>query len=119
MNQWTVLNSLRRITELDGKGAAAALPLCLASIEEIRLLLKDGADEDDPRAVNAAAGLAYYKYTLRKLSDDDSVTSFKAGDVIVSKSASYVMDKASKIRDDAFVAALPLMRDDSFVFTQA
>lgn len=119
MNQWTVLNSLRRITELDSKGAADALPLCLASIEEIRLMLRDGANEDDPRAVNAAAGLAYYKYTLRNLSDEDSVTSYKAGDVVVSKSASFVTDRAAKIRDDAYIAALPLMRDNAFVFTQA
>ncbi|NLO46322.1 MAG: hypothetical protein GX107_07515 [Clostridiales bacterium] len=119
MNQWSVLNSLRRITVLDGEGAAEALPLCLASIEEIRFMLKEGADEEDPRAVNAAAGLAYYKLTMRNISDDDSITSFKAGDVIISKSASLVMDKAAKIRDDAFVAAQPLMRDDSFIFTQA
>ncbi len=118
MNQWTVLNSLRQITVLDSEGAADALPLCLASIEEIRMMLKSGVDEDDPRAVNAAAGLAFYKYTLRNLSDEDSVTSYKAGDVVVSKSASFVTDRAAKIRDDAYLAALPLMRDDAFIFTQ-
>jgi len=119
MNQWNVLNSLRQLTVLDDEAAANALPFCKASLDEIRESLKSAADENDPRVGRAAAGLAFYRLTAQKLSGEDSVTSFKAGDVTISQSASAALDIASRARDEAYLAVLPLLRDDRFVFTQA
>ncbi|MCR5485064.1 MAG: hypothetical protein K6F09_05675, partial [Clostridiales bacterium] len=65
MNQWSVLNSLRQLTALDEEGAADVLPLCRECIEEILPRLKSDLYENDPRAIRAAAALAYYKLTLK------------------------------------------------------
>ncbi|MCL2509400.1 MAG: hypothetical protein FWF05_09510 [Oscillospiraceae bacterium] len=118
MNQWTVLNSLRQFTALDDEGAAKALPFCKTSLDEIRENLRDAADENDPRVIRAAAGLAFYRMTVQRLAGEDSVTSFKAGDVTVSQSASAALDIASKIRDETYLAVLPLLKDDRFIFMQ-
>ena len=118
MNQWTVLNSLRQLTALDDEGAAKALPFCKTSLDEIRENLRDDSSRDDPRVTRAAAGLAFYKLTVRALADEDSVTSFKAGDVTISQSKSAVMDTASRVRDETYLAVLPLLKDDRFIFAQ-
>lgn len=116
ITQWTVLSSLRLITVLDEEGAAASLPLCLTSLEEVRARLKDGADANDPRLERAAAGLAFYKLMIRRISEDGTVASFKAGDVSVSQKSGELLDLAVKVRNEALAAAVPLLNDDLFLF---
>ena len=118
MNQWTVLNSLRLFTAIEGDGAAV-LPLCRAAAQEINERMKETADENDPRAVAAAAGEAYYRLMLARISGDESLVSFKAGDVVVTQSATAALELASKVRNETLLNALPVFRDDTFIFTSA
>ncbi|MEI6578563.1 MAG: hypothetical protein WCN92_03770 [Eubacteriales bacterium] len=115
VTQWTVLSNLRQITSLDGEGAAFGLSLCLTCLEEIRARLRDGADENDSSIERAAAGLAFYKLTLRRLSEDSS-TSFKAGDVSVSQNPGELLAIAAKVREEALAEAAPLLKDELFLF---
>jgi len=118
MNQWTVLDSLRLITHLDEQGAvSAALPLCEAAANLILKRKKDSADPDDPRLLRAAAAIANYDLTVLNTSDEDGTDSFKAGDVTVSRSTHALLDRASLIKTEALFEALPLLRDDEFIFT--
>ena len=106
MNQWTVLDSLRQITHLDEQGAVSkALPLCEAPVQTLQ------------KRIKAAAAIAYYDLTVLNTSDDDSTTSFKAGDVTVSRSTSVMLERASLIKNEAILAALPLLVDEEFIFT--
>ena len=115
VSQWTVLSSLRQITSIEAEGAVFGLSLCLTCLEEIRAKLKDGSDEHDPCLERAAAGLAYYKLTLKRISEDGAA-SFKAGDVSVSQNPAGLLAIAAKVRDEALAGAAPLLMDDLFLF---
>ncbi len=118
MDQWTVLDGLRLLTHLDGEGAVSeALPLCKSAAETVMRRVKSNADPSDQRLVRAAAAIAFYDLTLLNSSDEDATSSFKAGDVTVSRSPSLLLEKASLIKNEAIINALPLLRDEAFLFT--
>ncbi len=117
VTQWTVLSSFRQITSLEEEGAAFGLSLCMTCLEEIRARLRDGADGNDARIERAAAGLAFYKLTLKRISEDGTA-SFKAGDVSVSQNPTELLAMAAIVRDEALAVAAPLLRDDLFLFRQ-
>ncbi len=114
----SVLNRLRQLVTLDEHGAENALPLCGLCLEEIRTKLKKGADEDDLRLAQAAAGLAFYRMTLRNAADGDGAISFKAGDVTVTRSPAASMELAVSVRDEALAQAADLLEDRDFIFRQ-
>lgn len=118
MSQWAVLNSLRQITFLDNEGAADALPLCNSAYEEVIAGLRDDADKADIRVLNAAAAIANYNLKIRKLSEDENITSFKAGDVSIGSNFTSVIGTADRIKTEKLLAVLPLMRDEEFIFKQ-
>ena len=116
MTEWTVLSSLCEITQLDADARAAALTLCRSALDALLPLCRPDADPDDPRIARAAAADAYYVWTLRELAHEQSFTSFKAGDVTVSQNASAALELAERVRKDAYLAVLPLLRDPCFCF---
>ena len=116
MTEWTVLSSLCEITQMDADERAAVLPLCRSALDALLPQCKADADPDDPRIARAAAADAYYKQTLRLLSKEQNVTSFKAGDVTVSQSASAALELAERVRKEAYLAVLPLLIDPYFIF---
>ena len=116
MNEWTVLSSLREITPLDENGAADALPLCRTALQTLLPRLKPSADPEDIRIAHAAAGIAYYKWVLRSTAEEDNLTSFKAGDVTVSRSASSALERAAFVRNEALLEASALLLDENFAF---
>ncbi len=103
---------------LDEKEAENALPLCSICLNEIRNRLREGADENDSRIASAAAALAFYRITIRNAADSQGTTSFKAGDVTVSRTPAAAVELAVTVRDEAFAAAADLIEDSSFVFRQ-
>ncbi len=118
LTEKTVLNLLSQLVTLDEQGAENALPLCGLCLGEIRGRLREGADENDPKIAAAAAGLAYYRLTLRNASDSSGTTSFKAGDVTISRSPAALMQMAVTVRDEAIAQAAELLIDPDFVFRQ-
>ena len=118
INQWDVLNRLRQFIAIDEEGAENALPLCVVNLKKIETLLRDDADKDDIRICEAAACMSYYDYTLRLASEEENVTSFKAGDVTISRSVRSLIEYASTLKEEALKALIPLLKDDGFVFCQ-
>ncbi len=114
----TVLSRLRQLVTLDEEGAENALPLCSLCLDEIRTRLRKNADPNDLRIAQAAAGLAYYRTVLREVSDSDGTTSFKAGDVTVTRTPAAILEIASSVRDEAFAGAADLLTDCNFMFRQ-
>lgn len=114
---WSILDALRRNHAVQGTDEELA-PLCAAAAKELEARIKDNADCTDIRLINACASMVNYRLCMRKSEGDEAVTSFKAGDVTVSISPSAVIERAEKEKSEAIIAALPLLRDEGFVFRQ-
>ncbi len=115
MNEWTVLECLHTLLPLTDDERTKALPLCRSAAEEVREKLRSGADPDDARLSRAAAGIAYYRWSLLRNAPNADVTYFKAGDVTVRRDAAQEK-RAAEVRDELLQAALPLLRDERFLF---
>ena len=72
----------------------------------------------DARLISLAAAMVNYRLCVKKMRNSSEVTSFKAGDVTVSVSPNAMIELAEKEKNDALIAALPLLNDDEFVFRQ-
>ena len=123
MSCWEVKDYLGELTDITAYKEEEILPLCRSCVKEIESKLKPDADRRDYRVVAAAAGLAYYKLTLKKtFSDSESeITSFKAGDVSIeqdNKSNEEVLAKAEAFYEKKMAEIIPLCKDDSFAFNQ-
>lgn len=121
MTAWEVKDSLSQLTGWDSAEEDNILSLCKACLKEIEAMLKPDADCTDIRIASAAAALAYYKLSLKRSfsAEEDSVTSFKAGDVSITQSKSDISrltDKAEALYRNAFEGILPLCRDNGFAF---
>lgn len=116
MNEWTVLECLHTLLPLTDDERTQALPLCRAAAQEVREKLRNGADPDDARLSRAAAGIAYYRWMLRSSAPNADVTYFKAGDVTVRRGDGAPAKRAAEVRDELLEAALPLLRDERFLF---
>ncbi|MDR3344743.1 MAG: hypothetical protein LBT21_04025 [Oscillospiraceae bacterium] len=113
-NENTVLAQLLTWTDASAP-SGELLPLCLSGLESVRMRLRGAADEDDLRAVRAAAALALYQYQLKRRITGAALCDVKAGDVVL-KSAGDPLDAAARLRDDCFREAAALFIDGDFVF---
>ncbi len=114
---WSILDALRRNHAAQGTDEELT-PLCASAAKELETRLRDDADCTDIRLVNAGAAMVNYRLCMRKSGTDEGVTSFKAGDVTVSVSPSAIIERAEKEKSEALISALPLLRDEGFVFRQ-
>ncbi len=115
-SQWNVLARFKQLSPIDDEEAEKILPLCVVNLERVLAQLREDADKNDIRITEAAAALTYYDYILRTSAQADAVTSFKAGDITVSKTASSLSEAAQKIKTDALLELAPLMKDTRFLF---
>ena len=117
MDAWAVLNTLRTLPVPQSAESSLLITLCRTAIDELQPRVRPDADPDDPRLLRAAAGIACMLCACRPVDNDDDVAYFKAGDVTVRRNASDALRIARELRDEGLIAALPLLRDDAFVFT--
>ncbi|MCH5321281.1 MAG: hypothetical protein J1E36_05930 [Eubacterium sp.] len=75
--------------------------------------LKNPEDENDARVVNLCAMRAYYQIIL--ISDNDDITSFKAGDISYTKDTSSV-SRAKALLDMAIGSCSDLVQSSGFAF---
>ncbi|MCH5192267.1 MAG: hypothetical protein J1F23_08905 [Oscillospiraceae bacterium] len=116
VNVWAVSAMLEDTDMLSPEDAKKALPFCTVACGELSKRLKKPCYEDEPAVIMACAGLALYKYTLSVNTAADDFTSFKAGDVTVSKSPALLAENAVRFRDEAIASAAPFLEDVDFVF---
>ncbi len=114
---WRVLSVFREYYEPTESDAELA-PLCDAVARELSARVRCDADCSDMRLINAAVAIVNHRLCMKKASKENPVTSFKAGDVTVSISPQALLENAEKERTRAMLEALPLLRDDEFVFRQ-
>lgn len=113
----SVLSALREYYSPEGTDEELA-PLCSMAVNELLPRVKSEKVHSDARLISLAAAMANCRLCARRLGNSDGVTSFKAGDVTVSVSASALMEQAEKEKTDALIAAIPLLKDDEFLFRQ-
>lgn len=113
----SVLSALREYYSPDGTDEELA-PVCTLTINEILPRVKSEEVHSDGRLISLAAAMVNYRLCAKRAAGSDNVTSFKAGDVTVSISPSALLEQAEKEKNAAFLAALPLLKDEEFVFRQ-
>lgn len=116
INVWSVSKTLEDTGVLSAEDTKKAMPFCVSACAQLSKRLKDIKFEDEPAVINACAGIALYSYTLLQSSSDEDFSSFKAGDVTISKSSSASIESAVRFRDEAMLQASDYLTDVDFVF---
>lgn len=116
INVWSVSQMLEDTGVLSSEDTKKAMPFCISACAKLSKRLKDVKYEDEPAVINACAGLALYTYTLLQSSSNEDFSSFKAGDITISKSSSASIENAVKFRDEALLQASEYLTDVDFVF---
>ena len=116
INVWSVSQLLEDTGLLTADEAKKAVPFCLSACSSLSPRLRDIKNEDNPAVIMACAGIALYNYTLSMGVGNDDFSSFKAGDVTISRSASASIESAEKFRNEALVSAAPYLTDVDFGF---
>lgn len=113
-----VAKAVRKIMKLSQDDTFDIMPTVSVACAQLTDRLKKAESSNDPRVINAAVYLSYYRLLLRNAVQDDTPASFKAGDVTISQSPALALEKASVLRDESIIAAAPLLEDMDFVFRQ-
>lgn len=116
INVWSVSKLLEDTGVLTEDEVKKAMPFCLSACANLSKRLKDVKYEDEPAVITACAGLAFYNYSLLQCSSAEDFSSFKAGDVTISRSASSTFESAVKFRDETLLLATDYLTDVDFVF---
>ncbi len=116
INVWSVSQLLEDTGVLTEDEVKKAMPFCLSACANLSKRLKDIKFEDEPAVITACAGLALYNYSLLQGSSAEDFSSFKAGDVTISRSPSAVFESAVKFRDESMLQATNYLTDVDFVF---
>lgn len=116
INVWSVSKFLEDTGVLTEDEVKKAMPFCLSACANLSKRLKDVKYEDEPAVINACAGLALYNYSLIQGTSSQDFSSFKAGDVTISRSASSTFESAVKFRDEALLLVADYLTDVDFVF---
>jgi ABC-type transporter Mla MlaB component len=118
MTQYSILGRLRLMGELDEGAAMEALPFCAAAMEQLAPQLKTEC-RNDPRLDQAGAALAccMLLQRAREGADADGISSFKAGDITVTKKQGGGKDRmawAEQARKAAMEDIRGLLKDTGF-----
>ena len=116
INVWSVSQMLEDTGVLSAEETKKAMPFCISACAQLSKRLKNVQFEDEPAVINACAGIAFYNYSLLRCGSEDDFSSFKAGDVTISKSSSAIIENAVKFRDEALLQATEFLNDVNFVF---
>ncbi len=95
----------------EGQEYASFIETAAADLEK---RLRAGADDSDQRLCYAAAAAAYYRYCLMDATRQGGST-FKAGDVSVSRQSGEAIESARALRDDGVAAVSDLVSDTDFI----
>lgn len=115
MDIFKALDFFKLYTGLEQSQAVKWLPLIASAKAQITHRLRSAEKEENgDRLAEAAAALAFYKYTITKASNED--LSFKAGSVSVSCADSKKIAAAKANLDAVLSSVSDLLTDDDFAF---
>jgi len=107
------------MTELNDESARAALPYCQAAMDQLLAGLGSGSNRKDPRLAQAGAAIALCMLLMQEDSNhnEDGISSFKAGDITVTKNSKTQKDRlanAERLKKEALEDIRELMKDTGF-----
>lgn len=103
--------------------AAFALPddetvllFCDRALTTVCAHCKAHVSEDDPLVAPTAAALARFHLFVQTFGGDERFSSFKAGDLTITKDRAAELAFETRLRDEALAAAASILTDGGFVF---
>lgn len=118
VNELDVFEVLKQMTSISESGIQPAIDLCAQCFDSLKKELRDNADTEDQRIINAAAAKAFYLICLKeKSAEQDGVTSFKAGDISITQQGSDINGKlkaAESLYREERERIIPLLIDNGF-----
>lgn len=118
INAVAVLKRVRNLAGIDDAEAFDVSPVVRATCRQMFERLRDRNTAGDERITEACVYISYYRILLGKVLSGDISDTVKAGDLTISQSPSLRLEKAAQMRDEAILAAYPLLEDTDFVFKQ-
>ena len=117
MNLEIVVQRFSVIANIEIEDSSKWIPICGESMEEIKMHLKEGVDEEKNahRHEVAAAALALYKYTLFTATTL-TTESFTAGEIKIKTDPNTSVKMATKVWQEAKKSISDLIKDENFVF---
>lgn len=117
VSPWDVLDRLEQFIDIDESEKDTALAVCVINLGTVRAKLKKDIDLNDVRITQAAAAMSLYDLAVKSAADGKGdITSFKAGDVTVSRTNQSFIEYASKIKSEALSDLSPLLNDNEVYF---
>lgn len=105
-----------KVSEIFTDTDDSLLPFCEQAAAVVKAKMRAGVDASDIRLLTAAAAIALDAYfAVQNISDGD-ISSFKAGDVTVTKGHTSAKESAENFRENALAQAAELLVDSQFVF---
>ncbi len=118
VSELEVFCELENMTEILEEDRDFCLELCTSCLERIRRRIKSPLDYSDPRVAYAAAAAALYILSVRSnISGSGDYSSFKAGDITISKSSAHKNSRIACAREiylESQKELAPLMEDSGF-----
>lgn len=112
----TAQTVFERVSEIFTDTDDSLLPFCEQAAAVVNSKMRAGVDASDIRLLTAAAAIALDAYSAVQNISDGDISSFKAGDVTVSKGNTSARNMAENFRKNALVQAADLLTDSHFVF---
>ncbi len=117
MNIQDVLERFALMANLSLEEAAPWIAVCSDSANEIMRSLKSNVNKFDvqPRILAAAAALAFYRYSLYRVSGS-GMENFSVGEISVNTDKNAVIKFAQKIWEDSRKSIADILKDENFAF---
>ena len=109
-----VKESLKLLAGFNDEETEKYMPVLNAAVASVSAMLKDDADENDPRVIQLAAAKAYCAI-CRSASESGGITSFSAGDVSLTMKDSAADDSKAYLAA-ALADCEELIKDSGFAF---
>ncbi len=116
INVWSVAQMLEDIGAINEADSKRIVPFCLSACATLTPRLREPEFEDNPAVIMTCAGLALYSFVMSVGASDEDFSSFKAGDITVSRSSQAQIESAEKLYHSALASATPYLTDVDFVF---
>ncbi len=111
-----VLAELMNFNDMQGYSQQQLTPCCEKGLAWVQRRLRDGADKNDPLITTTAAALAHYFFFIYRLSDPDKYSTYKAGDMTISRDISKELEFEKSVKNEAIAAACSILSDGGFCF---
>ena len=115
MNLEIVVQRFSVIANIEIEDSSKWIPICGESMEEIKMHLKEGVDEEKNAHRLEVAAAALYKYTLFTATTL-TTESFTAGEIKIKTDPNTSVKMATKVWQEAKKSISDLIKDEGFVF---